>query len=240
MINSAFAVAQVEFRHPEHKARAERSRSRICNAFQMALGCPVELQISLACMPGEQQLGFTSFDDQPQIADGWQKEKAKVVIATPDRRSYDMKTVQNRRRQRGTRVQRHVDNLDIPQSLYNAVMGDSKGFKPEILPVVSSPRWGRVGEEEDSERPRETRTYAIPLPQDLRQMDNPRMKQGLAFSSRASLAKIPLRTAIHQFDDVSPNQEHTTDVRCGSSAKRKSVKFGVNSGRTVSLERENS
>ncbi|CAM6082787.1 unnamed protein product [Calypogeia fissa] len=239
LVADGFAVAHLEFRHPEHKARAERSRSRICNAFQMALGCPVELQISLACMPGEQQSGFTSFDDHPQIIEGWQKEKAKIDIATPDRRSYDMKTVQNRRRQRGTRVQRHVENLDIPQSLYNAVMGDSTGFKPEILPVVNSTKWGRPGELEHSERPRETRTYAIPLPQEFRQLENARMRQGQPFGSRTNRSKLPLRTAMHHFDVVSPSQANTTDVTCGSSGRKKSVKFGVNNGHSPSLEREN-
>lgn len=45
--DETFAVAQVEFRSSEHKARAERLRSSACHAFQMALGCPVELKLSL-------------------------------------------------------------------------------------------------------------------------------------------------------------------------------------------------
>lgn len=44
-------MAHVEFRSPEHKARAERLRSSTCHAFQMALGCPVELKLSLECPP---------------------------------------------------------------------------------------------------------------------------------------------------------------------------------------------
>jgi hypothetical protein len=44
------AIAHVEFRHPEHKARAERLQSSTCHAFQMALGCPVELKFSLASL----------------------------------------------------------------------------------------------------------------------------------------------------------------------------------------------
>ncbi|KAG0566776.1 hypothetical protein KC19_7G086700 [Ceratodon purpureus] len=49
--DETFAVAHVEFRSPEHKARAERLRSSTCHAFQMALGCPVELKLSLECPP---------------------------------------------------------------------------------------------------------------------------------------------------------------------------------------------
>jgi len=41
----------VEFGSAEHKARAERLRSSTCHAFQMALGCPVELKLSLECPP---------------------------------------------------------------------------------------------------------------------------------------------------------------------------------------------
>jgi hypothetical protein len=49
--DETFAVAHVEFRSSEHKARAERLRSSTCHAFQMALGCPVELKLSLECPP---------------------------------------------------------------------------------------------------------------------------------------------------------------------------------------------
>lgn len=41
----------MEFRSQEHKTRAERLRSSTCHAFQMALGCPVELKLSLECPP---------------------------------------------------------------------------------------------------------------------------------------------------------------------------------------------
>lgn len=51
LTDETFAVAHVEFRSPEHKARAERLRSSTCHAFQMALGCPVELKLSLECPP---------------------------------------------------------------------------------------------------------------------------------------------------------------------------------------------
>lgn len=51
LADETFAVAHVEFRSPEHKARAERLRSSTCHAFQMALGCPVELKLSLECPP---------------------------------------------------------------------------------------------------------------------------------------------------------------------------------------------
>lgn len=49
--DETFAVAHVEFGSSEHKARAERLRSSTCHAFQMALGCPVELKLSLECPP---------------------------------------------------------------------------------------------------------------------------------------------------------------------------------------------
>lgn len=49
--DETFAVAHVEFGSAEHKARAERLRSSTCHAFQMALGCPVELKLTLECPP---------------------------------------------------------------------------------------------------------------------------------------------------------------------------------------------
>ncbi|CAK9230365.1 unnamed protein product [Sphagnum troendelagicum] len=48
---NSYAVSHVEFQHVEQKARAERLRSSTCHAFQMALGCPVELKLSLSCPP---------------------------------------------------------------------------------------------------------------------------------------------------------------------------------------------
>ncbi|CAM6022450.1 unnamed protein product [Sphagnum balticum] len=49
--DNSYAVSHVEFQHVEQKARAERLRSSTCHAFQMALGCPVELKLSLSCPP---------------------------------------------------------------------------------------------------------------------------------------------------------------------------------------------
>ncbi|CAM6035939.1 unnamed protein product [Sphagnum compactum] len=42
-----YAIAQLEFHHPEPLKMAERSESSIRHAFQMVLSCPVELRISL-------------------------------------------------------------------------------------------------------------------------------------------------------------------------------------------------
>ncbi|KAG0604015.1 hypothetical protein M758_10G137200 [Ceratodon purpureus] len=54
--DETFAVAHVEFQSSEHKARAERLRSSTCHAFQMALGCPVELKLSLESCPTSKPL----------------------------------------------------------------------------------------------------------------------------------------------------------------------------------------
>lgn len=42
-----YAIAQLEFHHPEPLRMAERSESSILHAFQMVLSCPVELRFSL-------------------------------------------------------------------------------------------------------------------------------------------------------------------------------------------------
>ncbi|KAG6552912.1 hypothetical protein Mapa_005568 [Marchantia paleacea] len=243
LLAEAFAVAHLEFRHPEHKARAERSRSRICNAFQMALGCPVELQITLACMPGEQDggrphLNFTSYEDQAQMFETWQREKSKSKNSTPEGRPY-------RRRNRSSRNQRSSDSVEISNSLYNAVMGDSKGFKPEILPVVGSSKWARAGSRHEEERAdgvwyRDGKRITGP-PHDFHlHHENQRSRYAPGFVNRTTSGKVPLKTAIHQFDDSvdTPNHDLQTDIVCGSSRK-KSVKFrDVNSGNSASFEQQ--
>ncbi len=46
--DNSYVVSRVEFQHPEHKAKAGRLQSSTCHAFQIALGCPVELKLSLS------------------------------------------------------------------------------------------------------------------------------------------------------------------------------------------------
>lgn len=62
-VTEAFAVAHLEFRYPEHKAMAERAKTPIANAFQVALGCPVEIEVSLSTSPGQDD--FTHRGDSP-------------------------------------------------------------------------------------------------------------------------------------------------------------------------------
>ncbi|MCO5592037.1 hypothetical protein L7F22_046031 [Adiantum nelumboides] len=46
-VSEAYAIAHLEFRLLEDKKRAENAKASISEAFQMALGCPVEVQFSL-------------------------------------------------------------------------------------------------------------------------------------------------------------------------------------------------
>ncbi|CAM6059322.1 unnamed protein product [Sphagnum tenellum] len=48
---NSYVVSHVEFQHPEHNTKAVRLQSSTCDAFQIALGCPVELKLSLAHPP---------------------------------------------------------------------------------------------------------------------------------------------------------------------------------------------
>ncbi|MCO5554892.1 hypothetical protein L7F22_008430 [Adiantum nelumboides] len=52
-VNEAYSIAHLEFQHPEQKAMAERARTSIVNSFQMALGCPVEVEFSLSNLSRE-------------------------------------------------------------------------------------------------------------------------------------------------------------------------------------------
>lgn len=50
------AVIHLEVSHPEHKAKCERSQKSIANVFKSVLGFPVEVKISLASLPAENEL----------------------------------------------------------------------------------------------------------------------------------------------------------------------------------------
>lgn len=52
-IGEGFATVQLEFWHPDQKSRAERHLKSIANSIQLALGCNVEVRISLASLPAE-------------------------------------------------------------------------------------------------------------------------------------------------------------------------------------------
>lgn len=49
---AGFAIARLDFKSPEHKNMAERAKQNICNAFEMALFCPVKVEISLSSSQG--------------------------------------------------------------------------------------------------------------------------------------------------------------------------------------------
>eukprot|EP01018_Ginkgo_biloba_P005854 Gb_09230 [translate_table: standard] len=48
-----FAIAQLEFWHPDHKTRAERSQKSIVNSLQFILGCNVNVRFCLTSLPAE-------------------------------------------------------------------------------------------------------------------------------------------------------------------------------------------
>jgi len=52
-IGEGFATVQLEFWHPDQKSRAERHLKSIANSIQLALGCNVDVRISLASLPAE-------------------------------------------------------------------------------------------------------------------------------------------------------------------------------------------
>ncbi|KAI5055183.1 hypothetical protein GOP47_0030328 [Adiantum capillus-veneris] len=55
-VSEAYSIARLEFQHPEHKSMAERVRTSIAHSFQMALGCPVELEFSLCSLSDKDKL----------------------------------------------------------------------------------------------------------------------------------------------------------------------------------------
>lgn len=65
-VTEAFAIAYVEFERPEHKYVAERARSTIASAFQLALGCPVEVEFSLFSPAGDMKLVDRDSGEHPR------------------------------------------------------------------------------------------------------------------------------------------------------------------------------
>lgn len=55
------AVVHLEFSHPEHKSRCERSQKSISNVFEAVLGFPVDVKICLASLPPEEQAGSSTW-----------------------------------------------------------------------------------------------------------------------------------------------------------------------------------
>eukprot|EP01018_Ginkgo_biloba_P023966 Gb_40211 [translate_table: standard] len=51
--SAGLAIAQLEFWHPDHISRAERSWKSIANSLQHVLGCNVEVRINLGSLPAE-------------------------------------------------------------------------------------------------------------------------------------------------------------------------------------------
>ncbi|XWS47850.1 hypothetical protein CRYUN_Cryun13aG0020600 [Craigia yunnanensis] len=47
-VNQGMAIAELEFRHPNHVSRAEKSWKHIASSFQLIVGCNVEIRINLS------------------------------------------------------------------------------------------------------------------------------------------------------------------------------------------------
>ncbi|KAJ7298045.1 hypothetical protein O6H91_11G107800 [Diphasiastrum complanatum] len=86
-ITEAYAVAYVEFRHPQQKLRAERSLSSISHTFQAVLGCPVEVRVTLASFPAECErikIGNTILSEQEDRTPALNSKVTFAVSKTPD------------------------------------------------------------------------------------------------------------------------------------------------------------
>ncbi|MCO5578737.1 hypothetical protein L7F22_032582 [Adiantum nelumboides] len=55
------AVIHLEVSHPEHKAKCERSQKTIATIFKSVLGFPVDVKVSLASLPAENEQGTRSW-----------------------------------------------------------------------------------------------------------------------------------------------------------------------------------
>lgn len=86
-VSEADAAAHLEFQHPEAKRKAEKAKSSISKAFQMALGCPVEVQLSLSCskradakgnIKGNKGGANTCSLEKGQINQKYRRRKAKI------------------------------------------------------------------------------------------------------------------------------------------------------------------
>ncbi|XP_042953529.1 protein STICHEL-like 2 isoform X3 [Carya illinoinensis] len=59
-VNQGLAVAELEFQHPDHASKAEKSWKQIASSLQSILGCNVEIRINLAhCVPDPKCLKVT-------------------------------------------------------------------------------------------------------------------------------------------------------------------------------------
>lgn len=66
-VTEAFAIVRLEFRSPEHRSMAERAKQNISKAFQVALFCPVKVEISLSPPQGQNEFLCRGANQPPRI-----------------------------------------------------------------------------------------------------------------------------------------------------------------------------
>eukprot|EP01018_Ginkgo_biloba_P031901 Gb_11323 [translate_table: standard] len=92
-ISQANAIAHLMFRHPEYKEQAERSELSLQNAFQRALGCPVEVKLRLG--PSVEELEISESVDFTSNQKGMPYCKQKKLLTSKTERRQNSRAVRN-------------------------------------------------------------------------------------------------------------------------------------------------
>ncbi|KAI5083231.1 hypothetical protein GOP47_0002974 [Adiantum capillus-veneris] len=92
------AVIHLEVSHPEHKAKCERSQKTIANIFKSVLGFPVDVKVSLASLPAENEQGTRSwppvgnFEEEHEAGRGSsvRPDKSAAPLERPSTKGYSL------------------------------------------------------------------------------------------------------------------------------------------------------
>eukprot|EP01018_Ginkgo_biloba_P018711 Gb_21689 [translate_table: standard] len=99
-MGEGYAIVQLEFWHPVHQSRAERSLKSILNSFQLVWGCNVEVRISLVSLASEAEDIISKKDLVDLLKFSARKHRKRTSVITAQGRHDSESTTVNSNQRR--------------------------------------------------------------------------------------------------------------------------------------------
>lgn len=214
-IGEGFATVQLEFWHPDQKSRAERHLKSIANSIQLALGCNVEVRISLASLPAEVEniRSRKNSTELPKSSANKQRNSVITTEAEQESESTIMKSDKNRETFRETYYT--INGIEsfsaIPHGSHKELPKLSQRFEDEQR-LESA--WLQEAEKcapglKDILRPEKNQV----LPRDAIDIQN-------AIVSSGSIGSLPLAIALRQKEGTSNDEVKALKPDGGSDIRK--------------------
>lgn len=214
-IGEGFATVQLEFWHPDQKSRAERHLKSIANSIQLALGCNVEVRISLASLPAvvENIRSRKNSTELPKSSANKQRNSVITTEAEQESESTIMKSDKNRETFRETYYT--INGIEsfsaIPHGSHKELPKLSQRFEDEQR-LESA--WLQEAEKcapglKDILRPEKNQV----LPRDAIDIQN-------AIVSSGSIGSLPLAIALRQKEGTSNDEVKVLKPDGGSDIRK--------------------